>query len=547
MDNGRKRGRTPLRFGVLGILLVGCLLLATIVGALALGGDDEPARNPGDAIVYGLTLNPSGFDPHIHQSSELGIPFFSVYDTLVYRHPQTLEFVPGLAERWEMAPDGLSWTFFLKQNVRFHDGTEFNAAAVAANLDRIMNPDVGSQKARVLLDAYTGYEIVDPYTITLRVSQPYAPLLDALSQVYLGIASPAALKANTNNSYQWHQVGTGPYKLDEFVPGRLIRLIRNEDYNWGPVFYAPVVDDSLDTIEFRFYTDPATRSLALESGEVDVVGELLPTDAELLAGNVEVDVHQVPVPGTPQQFFFNTRHAPLDSMTVRQALLYGTNRTEIVDAVYQGRSPIAHGPLTSTVMYYDPAVEQMYPFDLDQARALLASQGLADTDNDGILEWEGEPLELTVVFGPWNQMPDVAQLIQSQWRELGIDVELIQVPDFPSLRQRVRDDDYDVISFYDFGVDPSILNRFYFSGAVNNWSGFSDPQLDQTLYEAMRQTNSDARRTLYSAAQIRIMEQALVLPIREYVNLVGVSSDLDGVVFSAQGWWPLLRNFQLTR
>ena len=152
-------------------------------------------------------------------------------------------------------------------------------------------------------------------------------------------ASPAGrLKANTNNSYQWHQVGTGPYKLDEFVPGRLIRLIRNEDYNWGPVFYAPVVDDSLDTIEFRFYTDPATRSLALESGEVDVVGELLPTDAELLAGNVEVDVHQVPVPGTPQQFFFNTRHAPLDSMTVRQALLYGTNRTEIVDAVYQGRS-----------------------------------------------------------------------------------------------------------------------------------------------------------------------------------------------------------------
>ncbi len=547
MDNGRKRGRTPLRFGVLGILLVGCLLLAAIVGALALGGDDEPARNPGNAIVYGLTLNPSGFDPHIHQSSELGIPFFSVYDTLVYRHPQTLEFVPGLAERWEMAPDGLSWTFYLKQNVRFHDGTEFNAAAVAANLDRIMNPDVGSQKARVLLDAYTGYEIVDPYTITLRVSQPYAPLLDALSQVYLGIASPAALKANTNNSYQWHQVGTGPYKLDEFVPGRLIRLIRNEDYNWGPVFYAPVVDDSLDTIEFRFYTDPATRSLALESGEVDVVGELLPTDAELLAGNVEVDVHQVPVPGTPQQFFFNTRHAPLDSMTVRQALLYGTNRTEIVDAVYQGRSPIAHGPLTSTVMYYDPAVEQMYPFDLDQARALLASQGLADTDNDGILEWEGEPLELTVVFGPWNQMPDVAQLIQSQWRELGIDVELIQVPDFPSLRQRVRDDDYDVISFYDFGVDPSILNRFYLSGAVNNWSGFSDPQLDQTLYEAMRQTNSDARRTLYSAAQIRIMEQALVLPIREYVNLVGVSSDLDGVVFSAQGWWPLLRNFQLTR
>lgn len=546
MDNERTRGRRPLRLGVLGVLLVGCLLTAAIVGVLALGGDEETARDPGDTIVYGLTLNPSGFDPHIHQSSELGIPFYSVYDTLVYRHPQTQEFVPGLAERWEMAADGLSWTFYLKQNVRFHDGTEFNAAAVAANLDRIMNPDLGSQKARVLLDAYTGYEIVDPYTITLQLSQPYAPLLDALSQVYLGIASPAALDANTNNSYQWHQVGTGPYKLDEFVPGSLIRLVRNEDYNWGPVFYAPSDDSSLDTIEFRFYTDPPTRSLALESGQVQLVGELLPTDAELLAGNVEVTVYQVPVPGTPQQFFFNTRHAPLDTVPVRQALIYGTNRTEIIDAVYQGRSPLAHGPLTSTATYYDPAIEQMYPFNLDQARALLASQGLADTDNDGILELDGEPWKLTVVFGPWNQMPDVAQLIQSQWRELGIEVELIQAPDFPSLRQRVRDDDYDVISFYDFGVDASILNRFYLSGAVNNWSGLSDPQLDQTLYEAMRQTNPEARATLYSAAQQHIMEQAIVLPIREYVNLVGVSSDLDGVVFSAQGWWPLLRNFQYT-
>jgi len=544
MSIERRRSRAPLRLGVLGVLLIGCLLLATIAVALALrdGAADTPGH--GNRIVYGLTLNPSGFDPHIHQSSELGIPFDSVYDTLVYRHPQTLEFVPGLAERWEMSEDGLAWTFILKQNVRFHDGTEFNAAAVAANFDRIMNPDLGSQKARVLLESVTGYEVVDPYTITLKLSQPYAPLLDALSQVYLGIASPAALAATTNNSYQWHQVGTGPYKLAEFVPGSLIRLERNEDYDWGPVFYAPVMDDSLDTVEFRFYTDPATRSLALESGQVQIVGELLATDADLLAGNVAVTVYQVPVPGTPQQFFFNTRHAPLDSVPVRQALIYGSNRTEIVDAVYQGRSPVAHGPLTSTALYYDSEVEQMYPFDLDQARALLAAQGLSDTDGDGLIEFEGEPLELTVVFGPWNQMPDVAQLLQSQWRALGIGVELIQAPDFPSLRQRVRDDDYDVIAFYEFGVDPGLLNRFYLSGAVNNWSGISDPQLDQALYEAIRQTAPDARATLYAAIQQRIMEQAIVLPIREYTNLVGASSALDGVIFSAQGWWPLLRNFQ---
>ncbi|MCC6799540.1 MAG: hypothetical protein IT325_05465, partial [Anaerolineae bacterium] len=124
MSIERRRSHAPLRLGVLGVLLIGCLLLAMVAVALALRDGEVGTPDRGNRIVYGLTLNPSGFDPHIHQSSELGIPFYSVYDTLVYRHPQTLEFVPGLAERWEMSADGLAWTFTLKQNVRFHDGTE---------------------------------------------------------------------------------------------------------------------------------------------------------------------------------------------------------------------------------------------------------------------------------------------------------------------------------------------------------------------------------------------------------------------------------------
>ena len=170
----------------------------------------------------------------------------------------------------------------------------------------------------------------------------------------------------------------GPYKLDEFVPGSFIRLCATRSIGAGVL--RDGTDGSLDLFSL-------SRSRHAARVGTDCL-ELLPTDAELLAGNVEVTVYQVPVPGTPQQFFFNTRHAPLDNVTVRQALIYGTNRTEIIDAVYQGRSPIAHGPLTSTVLHYDPEVEAMYPFDLDQARALLASQGLQDLDNNGILEFE---------------------------------------------------------------------------------------------------------------------------------------------------------------
>lgn len=544
IDAGRRR-RVPVRIGVLGTLLIVFCLAVAVVAVLLLQADPDDERG-GNRIVYGLTLEPSGFDPHRHVSSELGIPLFSVYDTLVYRHPQTMEFVPGLADRWEMAPDGLSWTFYLKQGVTFHDGTAFDARAVGANLDRVMNPAVGSAKARGLLGPFTGYEVIDDFTIRFNLSEPFSPLLDGLSQVYLGIASPTALASYSNNTYQWHQVGTGPYRVEEIVPGDRVVLRRNDDYAWGPVFYAPVSNQSLDTIEFRFFTDPPTRSLALESGEIQMIGELLPTDTELLVGNPALQIFRVPIAGTPQQFFINTRRAPGDEQAFRQALLYATNRTAIVDAVFQGQSPLAYGPLTAATPYYDPGVAEKYPFDPDYARGLLQGIGYQDADSDGILDRDGTPLELTMVFAPWNQMSDVAQLIQSQWRDIGIDVELIQVPDYPTLADYAQSGEYDLISVYEFALDASVLNQFYSSDGARNWSGASDPDLDEWLREAMRVAGEAERAQLYAAIQDRIMEQALVLPIRDYVNLNGASARLDGVIFSAHGWWPLLRNFQLT-
>ena len=297
------RGRGSLRFGLLVLIMVVCCGGAAAAAFLLLRDGAEEGGPGGPGIVYGLTLNPSGFDPHRHVSSELGIPFFSVYDTLIYRHPQTMDFVPGLAESLPtMSEDGLSWTFTLKQGVTFHDGTPFNAQAVGANLDRIMSEDLGSQKARFLLGPYTGYEIIDDYTIRINLSEPYAPLLDAFSQVYLGMASPTAFSQYTKNTYQWHQVGTGPFKVVEVMPGERIVLERNEDYAWGPIFYAPVTDSSLGRVEFRFYEDPPTRSLALESGQVQVIGELLPTDVETLAGNQAVQVQRVVIPARRSSF-----------------------------------------------------------------------------------------------------------------------------------------------------------------------------------------------------------------------------------------------------
>jgi peptide/nickel transport system substrate-binding protein len=136
-------------------------------------------------------------------------------------------------------------------------------------------------------------------------------------------------------------------------------------------------------------------------------------------------------------------------------------------------------------------------------------------------------------------------LIQSQWRDFGIDLELIQVPDYPALLEYANEGNYDLIAIYDFGVDASLINQFYLTDGSRNWSGFSDSEVDGWLHEAIRQMDPDARAQLYGSVQQRVMDQAVVLPIREYINLNGASAQIDGVIFSAQGWWPLLRNLQL--
>jgi peptide/nickel transport system substrate-binding protein len=170
-------------------------------------------------LRYGLTLVPTGIDPHIHASSELGIPLASVYDTLVFRDADG-GFVPGLAERWEIAADGLQYTFFLRRGVRFHDGTSFDARAVQVNLERILDPKTKSQKARFMIDKIKAVTVVDDFTVRLDLSEPFAPMLDSLSQVYVGMASPAALE-KWGAEYQFHQSGTGPFRWSgiRIMPG----------------------------------------------------------------------------------------------------------------------------------------------------------------------------------------------------------------------------------------------------------------------------------------------------------------------------------------
>ena len=507
----------------------------------------EPGTpKPGGTLHYGLTLPVSGIDPHVNASSELGIALNSVYDTLVAQDKDGA-FHPLLAESWDVSLDGRVYTFRLRPDVTFHDGTPFNAQAVVRNLQRVADPGTQSQKAVFLLGPFDYAEAVDELTVKIVLREPYAPLLDGLSQVYLGMASPTALD-KWGDQYQLHQVGTGPFRFVEYQDRQSLTLEKNGDYRWAPPFRTHQGPAYLDRVEFRFYPDAATRLPALLSGQVDVVGELPLTDAGRIAqapggriGNASYQLHPVAVPGQSVEFFLNTSLAPLDDLRVRQALLYATDRTALVNAVFGPTSPVAAGPLSAVTRGVDKSLAGRYPFDLVAAQRLLSDAGWRDANNDGILERDGKPLTLKGVLMSWGELPAIGTILQAQWRKAGIDLQLEPLA-YPAALEAGRAGTHHLMPFVLSGTDPNLLSNFFHSRNLGgfNFAKVNDPEMDAWLDAASREGDWGKRSDLYGQVQRRIMDQAWILPVRDQVNLNAASSRVQGLNYDVQGWFPVL-------
>jgi peptide/nickel transport system substrate-binding protein len=499
----------------------------------------SPTSDSTSRLTYGLTLAPSGIDPHLHASSELTIPLRSVYDTLVYEDPSGGGYVPGLAESWTITSDGLTYTFDLRMDVVFHDGTPFNAQAVKDNIDYIMDPDNHSFKAVFMLGPLQQVEVVDEDTVVFQLSEPFAPLMDSLSQSYLGMASPTALSDWGATEYQFHQVGTGPYRFVEYVPNDHITLEANPDYAWGPSFFTQETAQ-IDEIVFRFYEDEATRALALESGEVDIIGEMPPHEVTRLITDNSYTLHAVPIPGQPLQFLFNTQRSPTDDVSVRTALIMAVDRASLVETLFGPYSPVAQGPLCACTFGFSP--EFIFPsHDLEAAVDLLDDAGWIDPDGDGIRNRNGEDLELLLVAPTWGSNTEAAQLVAAAWEAVGARVTIEIAPGFGRLKEAQTAGEYNAIGFNLFGADPDLLRSFYASDGLYNWMDYNDPMLDALLLQAAQEwSDRTKRQEIYAQITEILRDEALLVPLRDYVNLTMTNNHVQGLRFSAQGWSPFL-------
>ncbi len=517
------------------ILFAGLLLL--LCGCA--GGVSDVAETSTTTLTYLLSKEPGNMDPHVTGDTEILSVLRQIYDTLVYRDPVTKALVPGLATQWAVSADGLIYGFALRQGVRFHDGTSFDAQAVAANLNRIVNPQTGSLKARQLLGPYAGYEIVDSYTIRIILSAPYAPLLDGLAQPYLGIASPTIFQNYSMNRYQFHQSGTGPFQLEDYVPGKQITLRRSSVYDWKPEFLSDSVELPVNRIRFAINSDPDERARLLREGEVEVATELLPASARDLTANASVRLYPVQIGGQAVQFVMNSAITPTNDVNIRRALLYATNRDGIIDGVYQRFSTVAWGPVATDGLDFDRSLNGRYAYDVSAANRLLSDANYRDSDNDRYLDLNGERLVISLIFLPDSLLADVALNLRDQWANIGIQVNISPVPTIRTLRDEVESGEFNLVGFTASQLDPAFLGDLFGTDGTQNYTGFTNPSLDAVLADALQNGDGEIRRARYAQAQQLIMEQALTLPIRDYDQIVGSSIRVQGLIYDPYGI-PLL-------
>jgi len=551
----RLRRTVPLALAALG-LCGGLAACGSVDGGGAATAASAGTPTPGGTIVYGADREPTCLDPHNLGDMPQTYVARQFLDSLVSELPDG-RVVPWLADSWTVSPDGLTYTFKLKQGVRFTDGEPFDAAAVKANFDQILDPKTQSTTDLVYLKSYyKGVEVVDPATVKILLRRPYSPLLQALSQAFFGIESPKAtargLKVNCQSP-----VGTGPFKVKRWVHGQAIELVRNPGYSSPPANAKHRGPAYADGITWRILKDSSVRYSALQSGEAQLIFNVPPEHQKAAEADPNLELQQFVHSGKPFSFALNTTRAPFDDLKVRQAFLYGSNAGDAVRSAYLGVFPHAGGPLSSGTPYYSDAFESAYPHDAAKANELLDAAGWDRRDADGYRVKDGKTLTVRVPYSgdPGDTPPaDVTLLqnIQAAEKEVGFKL-VLQPQSLNEFYASFADTKaYEAIATYWNSPTAAVLYIVYSTQSLttdpfSNVSKVSDKRLDEILLRAVATTDRDEQRALYAQAQQIVSDNAWQLSLYPIQTRLGIRKQLQGVWIEPSEGEPVLSDAWLTR
>jgi peptide/nickel transport system substrate-binding protein len=507
----------------------------------------ESADRGGDLVIaFPASSEPASLDGHIDPYQPAWLFDSFVTDPLVILDANG-DYQPALATSWESSPDGSSWTFNLRDDVMFQDGTPFNAEAVKLNIERILAPETASAQMAADLGPVSSVEIVDEYTVQLNYDEPWVTVLDVARR--MPIWSPAAMEQYGLADFDKNLVGTGPFLLEEWIPNDRIVFKKWEEYGgWnsiqnheGPAY--------LDSVTVRFIGEEAVLGSMLGTGDADVIRELPTTyigDYKDQEGYEFVTGYQA---GTGLQMVINTRIPPLDQVKFRQALLYGTDQTAANDLLYDGTYLVSSGPLNVVHPCFWDGAADLYPYDVEQAEALLEEVGYRDEDGDGIREAYGVPgvEDGTPLTLRWTVLhhAEIGEAVQSQWRPLGIDLQLEQIAG-PIQLERVNARDFDLIYERQRTPDPLILDMVWNSRWDEPggwaWTGYVNEELDEAVGQLRSVSDFAERCALAEKAQQIILEDAVMLPTLSQPVFYALSDKVKDFELASEGNYFFVHN-----
>jgi len=523
------------------------LFTILLTASLLLGPDAAVTANgqTGGTLVLGLDQEPPTLDPHASPSAVTYQIIASVTESLLYRGPDG-KLGPWLAESWTTSRDGRSVTFKLRRDVKFHDGTAFNAEAVKFNFDRIVDPKFKAGGSRASLAGYAGSKVLDEYTVQVTFETPYAPFLNAAAGGGLSMVSPKAVR-ESGDLVHTRPIGSGPFMIKEYVAKDHTTMVRNPAYTRK----APWSDRSgpahLDAVFWKFIPEAGTRVTTLESGETQGIYLVPAQSLPRLEKNSAVRIEKMPWPGVPRIWLLNITKAPFDDVRVRRAVNYAIDKEAFLATVYKGTGLKAFAPLTA-VMLDDPSLRQMYPHDPAKAQALLGEAGWAP-GSDGIRTKGGQRLEIVLNAIEYGGGPDpTAQLIQSSLRDVGVDVKIKAQARPPWYEDNYRCATHGPVMFLR-STDPDGLFALFHSSLVGsnfNWSCVKNTKLDEMLEQGRRESDPAKRRAIYLAIEKLALDDALTVPLVDELSVWAFRSPVTGVSYNFNAY-PLLSDATIKR
>ena len=477
------------------------LAALAVAAALALAGP-AGAQTPPNVLVVGQIAEPQSLDPHAVTAANDFRILVNVYDGLVRNKAGTLEVEPALAREWTIAEDGLTYTFKLREGVKFHDGTDLNAEAVKFNFDRMLDEqhpfyNTGPFPLSFQFSSIDTVTAVDPLTVEFKLKEPFAPFMSNLASPTGLIVSPAAVQQN-GKDYGRHPVGTGAFKFEEWQANARVVVSRNEAYWDG----AP----PLEAVVFRPITDPNTRVAEMLSGGIDVLLETPPDNVASFQGDANFLVHEAVGPHV-WYVMLNAKEGPFADKRVRQAVNYAVNKESLVTDVLQGTAAVSAGPIPPAFNWAHNPDVQPYPYDPEKAKQLLAEAGA-----------EGSELTFYVTEGGSGMLDPVPMgtAIQADLAAIGLKVN-IETYEWNTFLANVNpglEGKADMAEMAWMTTDPDTLPYLTLRTAAwpdqggFNSSYYSNPDVDRLLDEARTATDPATRADLYKQVQALVHEDA---------------------------------------